>query len=172
MFGLDVDASTENNNWGLSVLIAFASGVWLLLSLPWFIMEKRRPGMDVESSIVVAGLWQLWRAITQIWHLRQSLCYLIGYFLLGDSLNTSVTVIGTLQNAVVEFNTLELTYLLLVGIAAQGVGIYAFCMYEPNLTTKCVLILYQGLSRNDLVCQPRRCSVLWELGLFCSTAGA
>lgn len=42
-----------------------------------------------------------------------------GYFLLGDSLNTTVTVIATLQNSVVEYNTLQLTYLLIVGIAAQ-----------------------------------------------------
>lgn len=78
LFGLNVDASTANNNWGLSVLIAFASGVWLLLSIPWFILEKRRPGMKAGTNIIIAGFWQLWHAITQIWHLRQSLCYLIG----------------------------------------------------------------------------------------------
>jgi hypothetical protein len=43
-----------------------------------------------------------------------------------DSLNTTVTVIATLQNTVVVFNTLTLTYLLIVGIAAQLVGIWAF----------------------------------------------
>lgn len=42
-----------------------------------------------------------------------------GYFLLGDSLNTTVTVISTLQNSVSSYNTLNLTYLLIVGIAAQ-----------------------------------------------------
>lgn len=42
-----------------------------------------------------------------------------GYFLLGDSLNTTVTLISTLQNDAVSFNTLQLTYLLLVGIASQ-----------------------------------------------------
>lgn len=46
--------------------------------------------------------------------------------MLGDSLNTTVTVVATLQNTVVEFDTLKLTYLLLVGIAAQAIGIYAF----------------------------------------------
>lgn len=50
----------------------------------------------------------------------------LGYFLLGDSLNTTVTVVATLQNTVVEYKTLTLTYLLLVGIAAQAVGIYTF----------------------------------------------
>lgn len=78
MFSLHVDASTANNNWGLSVLIAFVSGVWLLLSIPWFILEKRRPGPDPGMNIVIAGFWQIWRAMTQIWQLRQSLCYLIG----------------------------------------------------------------------------------------------
>ncbi|KAJ5565748.1 Major facilitator superfamily domain general substrate transporter [Penicillium sp. DV-2018c] len=127
MFALHVNASESNNNWGLSVLIAFASGVWLLVSIPWFVLEKRRPGQDSgERSVFVAGLWQLWDALQQIWHLKQSLLYLIGYFLLGDSLNTTVTVIGTLQNEIVAYNTLELTYLLIVGIAAQAVGIYAF----------------------------------------------
>jgi len=46
MFGVNVNASTANNNWGLSVLIAFASGIWILLAIPWFILEKRRPGQD------------------------------------------------------------------------------------------------------------------------------
>ena len=49
-----------------------------------------------------------------------------GYFLLGDSLNTTVTVIATLQNTIVEYNTLQLTYLLIVGIAAQAIGIFSF----------------------------------------------
>jgi hypothetical protein len=41
-------------------------------------------------------------------------------------LNTTVTVIATLQNSIVSYNTLELAYLLIVGIAIQAIGIYAF----------------------------------------------
>ncbi|KAF9893815.1 hypothetical protein FE257_009985 [Aspergillus nanangensis] len=127
MFGVHVNASQENNNWGLSVLIAFATGVWVLVSLPWFFLEKRRPGQDTRGkNIVVAGIKQLIYACRQIWKLKQSLLYLIGYFLLGDSLNTTVTVVSTLQNSVVAFNTLQLTYLLIVGIVAQAVGIFGF----------------------------------------------
>lgn len=61
-----------------------------------------------------------------------------GYFLLGDSLNTTVTVVATLQNTVVEYDTLSLTYLLLVGIAAQAIGIYAFWWIQQRyeLSTK------------------------------------
>ncbi|KAJ5726964.1 autophagy protein [Penicillium malachiteum] len=146
MFKIDVNASDVNNNWGLSVLIAFASGVWLLVSLPWFFLEKRRPGLDQGNrNIVLAGLSQLSHAMSQVRKLKQSLIYLIGkrkiiysielytnfklfqgYFFLGDSLNTTVTVISTLQNSIVAYNTLQLTYLLIVGIAAQAAGIYLF----------------------------------------------
>lgn len=80
MFGLRVDESQANNNWGLSVLIAFASGVWLLVSLPWFVLEKRRPGQDPGRNIIVAGLRQLYHAGTEVWKLKQSLLYLIGKF--------------------------------------------------------------------------------------------
>jgi MFS-type transporter involved in bile tolerance (Atg22 family) len=78
MFGLDVNASVANNNFGLSVLIAFATGVWVLVALPWFLLEKRRPGQDPGMNIVMAGVWQLWHALTQIYQLRQSLMYLVG----------------------------------------------------------------------------------------------
>jgi len=140
MFSLHVNDSTANNNWGLSVLIAFATGVWILVAIPWFLKEKRRAGQEVppNMNIITVGFWQLYRALRQIWYLKQSLIYLIGYFLLGDSLNTTVTVIATLQNSIVSYNTLELTYLLIVGIVAQAVGIYSFWWAQQRfrLSTK------------------------------------
>lgn len=122
IFGVKVDDSTANNNWGLSVLITFASAYWLVLSIPWFVLEKTRPGLQIPpgKNIVTTGLWQLYEAVTQMWRLKQSLIFLVGYFFLGDSLNTAVTVISTLQNQVVGYNTLTLTYLLIVNIVAQA----------------------------------------------------
>ncbi|KAI1295093.1 autophagy-related protein 22-like protein [Xylaria venustula] len=128
LFAVHVNASTDSNNWGLSVLIAFATAVWLALSIPWFLIEKKRPGLAIPpgKNIVSVGFWQLKEALTKIWNLKQSLIYLVGYFLLGDSLNTTVTVIGTLQNEVVSYDTLTLTYLVIVGIVAQGTGIAVY----------------------------------------------
>ncbi|KUJ16843.1 uncharacterized protein LY89DRAFT_669291 [Mollisia scopiformis] len=130
LFGVNVNASTANNNWGLSVLIAFATGMWVLLAIPWFLKEKRRAGQEIPPgmNIISVGFWQLYRALRQIWHLKQSLIYLIGYFLLGDSLNTNI----------VAYNTLELTYLFIVGIAAQAIGIYSFWWAQRHyrLSTK------------------------------------
>ena len=47
-------------------------------------------------------------------------------------------MIATLQNTVVLFNTWTLTYLLIVGIAAQLVGIYDFWTIQKrfSLSTK------------------------------------
>ncbi|OAR02073.1 hypothetical protein LLEC1_05540 [Akanthomyces lecanii] len=134
MYAAHVRRSTEDNNWGLSVLIAFATGVWLLLSLPWFLMEKTRPGMRIPPglNIVSVGFWQLYQAAGQIWQLKQSVIFLAGYFLLGDSLNTTVTVIATLQNQVIAYDTLKLAYLLIVGIAAQAVGIGMFWLIQKR----------------------------------------
>lgn len=53
LYGINVRASDANNNWGLSVLIGFATGVWLLLAIPWFAIEKRRPGREVPPNMNV-----------------------------------------------------------------------------------------------------------------------
>ncbi|KAF7558552.1 hypothetical protein G7046_g5617 [Stylonectria norvegica] len=140
MFGVKVNDSVANNNWGLSVLVAFATACWLVLSIPWFLLEKKRPGMKVPPgmNMVTVGVWQLGEALKEIWHLKQSLIYLAGYFLLGDSLNTTVTVISTLQNQIVAYDTLKLTYLYIVGIAAQGLGIGVFWLIQKrfNISAK------------------------------------
>jgi len=175
MFGLDVNASTANNNWGLSVLIAFASGVWLLLSIPWFVLEKRRPGLDPGMNIVKAGLLNLWIAVTQIWQLKQSLAYLIGYFLLGDCLNTTVTVVATLQNSIVAYNSLQLTYLLIVGIASQAAGIYIFWFIQRRyrLTTKTMfntvavfIVLLDGWGMIGIWTQRFGFHHVWEVWMY------
>jgi MFS-type transporter involved in bile tolerance (Atg22 family) len=79
MFGVDINASTANNNLGLSVLIACASGIWLLFSLPWFFLEKRRPGQDPgKKNVVLAGLSRLSYTLRQVFHLKQAMLYLVG----------------------------------------------------------------------------------------------
>ena len=83
LFAIDVNASAENNLWGLSVLIAYATGVWVLLAIPWFILEKKRPGQVLPPgmNIVSVGFWNIKRAVVSIWELKQSLLYLIGKIL-------------------------------------------------------------------------------------------
>ncbi|KAG8749391.1 hypothetical protein FRC14_001465 [Serendipita sp. 396] len=138
-----VNDSAQNNNWGLSVFNAFGAAAELVLAAPWFILEKRRPGLPLPSgmNIFQAGIWQLYRALKDIWKLRQSLLYLIVYFLLGDALNTSITIVSTLQNQVQAFNSLILAYLLLVSVAAQAAGVYAYwsIQHRYQIRTKTML---------------------------------
>ncbi|KHN99595.1 Major facilitator superfamily domain, general substrate transporter [Metarhizium album ARSEF 1941] len=135
MFGLDVNGSEAKNNWGLSVLIALSTAFWLVLSIPWFLLEQTRPGLRTPpgKSALAVGFWQLHTACRQVWKLRQSLIFLVGYFFLGDSLTTSVTVVLTLQNQVVSYNTLTLTYLLLVNVVCQVVGVGAYWTIQKRL---------------------------------------
>ncbi|KDQ56981.1 hypothetical protein JAAARDRAFT_687958 [Jaapia argillacea MUCL 33604] len=141
--GLKSDASTENNTKAFSVLIAFSGAVWLLCALPWFFFEQRRPGLALppSASLLTIGFKQTYVALRECMKLKQTFLYLIFYFLMGDVLNTTVTVIGTLQNSVVAYSTLQLTLLLIVGIVAQGLGIYLFWLVQKRfrISTKAML---------------------------------
>ncbi|KAF5391658.1 hypothetical protein D9757_002487 [Collybiopsis confluens] len=141
--GVKSNESTENNTKAFSVLIAFAGGVWLLVALPWFVLEKRRLGLQLPpgTSLLTIGFKQTYVAIRECMRLKQTFLYLIFYFLMGDVLNTTVTVVGTLQNSLVAYSTIQLTYLLIVGIVSQGVGIYGFWLVQKRfgISTKAML---------------------------------
>ncbi|KAJ7238591.1 autophagy-related protein 22-like protein [Mycena haematopus] len=141
--GVKSDASTTNNTKAFSVLIAFSGAVWLVCAVPWFLYEKRRPGLRLPpgTTLLTIGFKQTYVAFRECLRLKQTFLYLVFYFLMGDVLNTTVTVIGTLQNSVVAYSTLQLTLLLIVGIVAQGVGIYAFWLVQKRfkISTKAML---------------------------------
>ncbi|KAL4064455.1 autophagy-related protein 22-like protein [Scleroderma citrinum] len=141
--GMKAGESTENNTKAFSVLIAFSGAVWLLCALPWFVLEKRRPGLTLPSgtSLFTIGFRQTYVAVRECFRLKQTFLYLIFYFLMGDVLNTTVTVIATLQNSVVSYSTLQLTLLLIVGIITQALGIYGFWLVQKayKISTKAML---------------------------------
>ncbi|KAJ6532670.1 MFS general substrate transporter [Mycena vulgaris] len=141
--GVKSDDSTENNTKAFSILIAFSGAVWLVCALPWFFLEKRRPGLKLPpgTTLLTIGFKQTYVAFRECLRLKQTFLYLVFYFLMGDVLNTTVTVIGTLQNSVVAYSTLQLTLLLIVGIVAQGIGIYAFWLVQKRfkISTKAML---------------------------------
>ena len=81
LFALHVNDSVANNNYGLAVLIAYTTGCWIVLAMPWFVWEKHRPGKAIPPglNIITVMFWTLWRAMVQIWKLKQTLLYLVGY---------------------------------------------------------------------------------------------
>jgi len=84
--------TTASNNWSLSVVVAFATACWVILAIPWFYLEQHRPGQKVPPgmNLISVGMRQLVYAMREIFQLRQTFIYLVGYFLLGDTLNTMV----------------------------------------------------------------------------------
>ena len=86
---LRVNLSVQNNSWGLSAFNAFGAAAELSFALPWFVLEKRRPGLPCPGNmnIVQAGIWQVFRAGKDIWRLKQSLIYLISEFFFSTIYN-------------------------------------------------------------------------------------
>ena len=81
-----------SNHWSLSVVITFATACWVALALPWFFLEKRRAGQTVPPgmNIITVGLRQLLHTMQDIFKLRQTFIYLVGYFIISDTVNTQV----------------------------------------------------------------------------------
>lgn len=74
---IKAEDSSENNTRAFSVLIAFSGGVWLLCALPWFPLEKRRPG----TSLLTIGFRQTYVTRRECFRLEQTFPYPIFYFL-------------------------------------------------------------------------------------------
>ena len=167
LVGIHADANTESNTRALSAATAFSGGMWFLTALPWFFVEKHRPGQPLPpgNNYLTAGFKQAWVTMKVVWELKQSLTYLIVYFILGDALNTSVTVISTVQNQLVSFNTSKLNLLLIIGIAAQGVGIYGFWVVQKRFKLS-TLFMFSSIIPFFLMLQ------LWGfIGIFTQSFG-
>lgn len=86
-----------------------------------------------------------------------------------------MTVIATLQNSIVEYNTLTLTYLLLVGIGAQFLGIHLFWTIQKKfqLSTKTMfvaimvaIVLLDGWGMVGIWTQSFGFHHLWEIWAY------
>lgn len=64
----------------------------VLCALPWFFIEKRRPGLDLPpgTSLLTVGFTQLYVAFRECRQLKQTLLYLIFYFLMWVSSDRSL----------------------------------------------------------------------------------
>ncbi|GAB5591281.1 hypothetical protein Unana1_06181 [Umbelopsis nana] len=120
------DGGVEQNTMAFSILIAFSAAAWIVCAIPWFVLEKRRPGKDLPpgTNYITIAIKNLWFALKECLKLKQTceqtvvdilswlpfaeqlilaVLYLIFYFLMGDVLNTSVTVLSTIQKRIMDF---------------------------------------------------------------------
>ena len=82
--GLRSDSSAEANTKAFSALIALSGGFWLICAIPWFLLERRRPGARLPPgvSLLTIGILQTWVALRECWKLKQTFLYLLFYFLM------------------------------------------------------------------------------------------
>ncbi|SCZ92323.1 BZ3500_MvSof-1268-A1-R1_Chr5-2g07783 [Microbotryum saponariae] len=128
LYGIKANGSVAQNTRALSIVCAYSAAVWILCALPWFILEKHRPGRTLPpgTNYFTVGFKNIYIAAKKMYKLKDAMFYFAFYFLFNDVLATGVTVISTLQYATVTFDTITLNWLLLVGIVAQGAGVYIF----------------------------------------------
>lgn len=101
---------------------------WVVLGLPWFIFQQSRPGPPIPkgSSIWTIGWKQVYLAIVEIRHLPQTFTYLLAFFMLADGLNTTTTLVSIIQNEVISFSFLQLTYLGLAQAVTSTISTFSF----------------------------------------------
>ena len=111
---------------------------WVVLGIWWFIYQQPRPGPNLPkgSNYLTIGWKQVWLALKEIRHLPQTFIYLVAFFLLADGLNTTGTLIGTIQNQLVSFSFLQLTYLGLSQAACSITSTFGFWYIQKYIGLK------------------------------------
>jgi MFS-type transporter involved in bile tolerance (Atg22 family) len=124
--GIGANNSVAQNNWGYSVSVAVCTGFWVILAMPWFLWEKKRPGPKLPpgDNYLTFGFRHTWWTAKQAWTLKQTLFYLIAFFMLADGINTTITLIAISQTQVVAFSATQNTYLIMVQGGSAAVGVF------------------------------------------------
>jgi len=141
--GIGANDSTAQNNWGYSVSVAVCTGFWIVLAIPWFLWEKKRPGprLPAGDNYLTFGFKQTLFAAKQAWTLKQTFFYLVAFFLLADGIGTTITLVMIAQTQVVEFSATQNTYLIMVQGGSAAVGVFGAYWIQRlfNFRTKTML---------------------------------
>jgi MFS-type transporter involved in bile tolerance (Atg22 family) len=145
LFGVHANDGITQNNWGYSISVAISTGFWILLAIPWFLWEKRRPGPKIlkGDNYFTFGFKQVWFTIKQAWKLKQTFFYLIAFFFLADGIGTTTSLVAIAQTQTVQFSATQNTYLILAqgGSALVGVTLVYMIQRRFKIRTKTMLQL-------------------------------
>lgn len=109
---LSVLLPLRGHGYANNLALCLTTTYWVALGIWWFIFQQNRPGpmLSKGSYYFTIGWKQVWLACKEIRHLPQTFTYLSASFLLADGLNTTGTLISIIQNQVVSFSLLDITY--------------------------------------------------------------
>ena len=134
---------------------------WVSLGIWWFLFQQPRPGPKIPkgSNYFTIGWKQVFLAVHEIKHLPQTFLYLIAFFLLADGLNTTGTLVSVIQNNVVSFSFLEITYL---GLSQAACSITStWILVYPEVFRHQNEIHVHGYE-----CLQRLYPILWHAGIM------
>ncbi|APA15368.1 hypothetical protein sscle_14g101380 [Sclerotinia sclerotiorum 1980 UF-70] len=128
-----------------NLALCLTNSYWVVLGLPWFIFQQSRTGPLIPegSSFWTIGLKQVYHSIREIRHLPRTFTYLLASFMLADGFNTTITLIFIIQNEVISFSFLQLSYLGLSQAATSTVSTFAFWYIQQyfGIRTKSMFIV-------------------------------
>jgi MFS-type transporter involved in bile tolerance (Atg22 family) len=116
----------EQNNKVYSIIVGFFGIIWILSSLPWFLIEQHRPGQQLpdNTSWLTVGPKQIWEGVKHASRLKQTFLYILCYFMIADSASTSGTLINLLENDAINFDTVLFNGLFIVVYSSSFIGIF------------------------------------------------
>ncbi|KAH6684544.1 autophagy-related protein 22-like protein [Halenospora varia] len=128
VINLSVLLPMQGNAFGNNLALCLTNSYWVVLGIWWFIFQQPRPGpkMPKGSNYATIGWKQVALALREIRHLPQTFIYLVAFFLLADGLNTTGSLISIIQNQIVSFSFLEITYLGLSQAACSITSTFGF----------------------------------------------
>lgn len=145
LFKMNSRGSEENNNWGISIVIMFATVFWIVFGVPWFFLEKKRVNQKLPEGATYLNIgWkQLVYCFKSFKKLKQTGLYIFSYWLLGDGLNTSCNIQSIIQNEVVSYDMISVSYLNLLNSGTSIIGMWLYWWFQKkfNLSTKTMFLI-------------------------------
>lgn len=99
--------------------------------------------MPKGSKYLTIGWKQVGLALREIKHLPHTFTYLVAFFLLADGLNTTGSLISIIQNEIVSFSFLQITYLGMAQAACSIFSTFGFWYFQKyfNIRTKIMFVV-------------------------------
>ncbi|KAL3424921.1 hypothetical protein PVAG01_04202 [Phlyctema vagabunda] len=147
---LSVLLPLEGNSFANNIALCLTNSYWVILGIWWFIFQQKRPGatMPKGSNYLTVGFKQVLLALKEIRHLPQTFTYLFAFFLLADGLNTTGTLVSIIQNNIVQFSFLDITYLGLAQASCSITSTFGFWYVQKyfKIPTKRMFIVTNAFS--------------------------
>ncbi|KAF2479339.1 autophagy-related protein 22-like protein [Neohortaea acidophila] len=142
-YGIGYQTIPENDRI-FGVVTAYFGGIFILTSIPWFLLDQHRPGSRLpdNTSWLTVGPKQIWEAAKNVAHLKQTFLYILAYFCLADASSTSGNIVQILQNNTINFDTVKYSGLYAVVYGTTGIGVLVqICIQKKwKITPKTMFI--------------------------------